>query len=809
MATFIREQDDSQEKIAYTVSPTEKKVLAQNLSMLNPDDPNARRIRSILQTYNKRSKGKKTAGKKPGQITIGDEKRMNFDIRQQHQDAPDEFSSHVLDIIAEPAHQGAQRERARNSNKVNAVKPPSKPSIKKPKAPNTEVKPAKPINEKKYYINTDIENDQNYIYPVKISVDEFEKKLSDIYSKYYSDGKPSAKTFIHKFCSYESEANRCKELKKLAKDLKTVEADGENCDMIGKIRTIKNGIPYAIVRKGGDWEIPVLFMVYYDGENIRAYFPKKGNSINLDKMRALDPLSGSENDDLKYVKKFYPNEKDIQKILDSIHYDENLCIKDFGDHIKTNKKRKITESVNIDKKTVIITEEQLNRLNKILLKEYYKGDLYHSTTLSHLYSILKENCIYTNEDCDDVYGTKGTFVSLSRTGNPKLCFKKTSIPCVICIDAEKLMLRTRNAKLKPFNFFHNDSNISKHKHFEFEERFYGDIHHLSGLIKSIDIYVEDINKMDYDYCDDTEYAYEDLQNNGIEATDKNINMWFIEHIMNDFPLFKDRIKIHGQIMTEDRIAKNMHQARTFIRNSDINEEPQKYIEKVRNFLPNSRLNNCHFLLGCVRVFPELWSGAANRNWFNKALELINRDYFDDFDSNLNDLSATEIIEELKDEILDELRSNSLKVNNHEYYKNHRYKIVPILTFEEAEKYRSLTEWCVCDEEEQFDIYGNDGTTLYFCLRDDYLTVKQEEGENFPWDDYGLSMIAVSVHNYDSDWYDAGGAEAITSRWNAFNEDSDDYNHVLGEEELSQILGVNFYEVFKPIEKHRKKIFKNN
>jgi hypothetical protein len=47
---------------------------------------------------------------------------------------------------------------------------------------------------------------------------------------------------------------------------------------------------------GGDWETPVFFIIYYDGEKLRGYIPKEGNPWNRTTKQAY---GNNENADLK------------------------------------------------------------------------------------------------------------------------------------------------------------------------------------------------------------------------------------------------------------------------------------------------------------------------------------------------------------------------------------------------------------------------------------------------------------------------------------------------------------------------------
>lgn len=134
--------------------------------------------------------------------------------------------------------------------------------------------------------------------------------------------------------------------------------------------------------------------------------------------------------------------------------------------------------------------------------------------------------------------------------------------------------------------------------------------------------------------------------------------------------------------------------------------------------------------------------------------------------------------------------------------NSGYTILRIDNFNEAEKYSQYCTWCICTSVTSFDQYGMAdgqvggipaGGRIYFCLRDDFKNVERPTDENGntimdgdPLDDYGLSMICVTV------WADDGACNTITSRWNHVNGGSD---NVMTPDELEDVLGVSFYAAF--------------
>jgi len=205
----------------------------------------------------------------------------------------------------------------------------------------------------------------------------------------------------------------------------------------------------------------------------------------------------------------------------------------------------VNSNVNISR---IITETINNYLNRCCrLNEAYLGDLYHFTTLSHLYGILRANRIYRTGDefghTDSRMGDDVDVVCLTRDKNFN---RGKSIHSVrITLDGELMSSSLRNAKIHPYNYYEEGEYPKKSS--ESEERVYkSDIYPLNKYCKSIDIFLGDINGCDYYYCDDVDYAYEGLAKMGNnDPSDRDINLWFINHIKEDFPIFSNIIHIHG------------------------------------------------------------------------------------------------------------------------------------------------------------------------------------------------------------------------------------------------------------------------
>lgn len=133
----------------------------------------------------------------------------------------------------------------------------------------------------------------------------------------------------------------------IKKDFKGIKFNWENYDIVGDVRTTK-GIPYQLFNAHGDWEIPVYFMVYYDGKKIRVYVPTVGNTWRQDLKQALGNVYKAQKDiksDDEYVYDELLKDKLIDKqdkvpggIAEHIVADKDLMIKDFSNRLEVKNK---------------------------------------------------------------------------------------------------------------------------------------------------------------------------------------------------------------------------------------------------------------------------------------------------------------------------------------------------------------------------------------------------------------------------------------------------------------------------------------
>ena len=203
-----------------------------------------------------------------------------------------------------------------------------------------------------------------------------------------------------------------------------------------------------------------------------------------------------------------------------------------------------------------------------------------------------------------------------------------------------------------------------------------------------------------------------------------------------------------------------------------------------------------FTLGITRMYINGEfnlddDGAAIRSNLIATLELLSN-HLNEYDRNLNGLTSTELIskfENIRENIIEkekrEIKKLKLDVSD--------YEIIKIDSYNDAKKYYEYTNphsrWCITHMENMYDNYTSHGLNqIYFCLKKGFEDIKPIVGENAPLDEYGLSMLSIIVN-------ENGELTYCTSRWNHDNGGSDKVlkNGV----EISKVVNVDFYEVFKP------------
>ena len=115
----------------------------------------------------------------------------------------------------------------------------------------------------------------------------------------------------------------------------------------------------------------------------------------------------------------------------------------------------------------------------------------------------------------------------------------------------------------------------------------------------------------------------------------------------------------------------------------------------------------------------------------------------------------------------------------------RYDVTWIPDFNTAKKYARFTEdtqtWCLTQDRSQWNRYMKGNTVkMYICTLPGFEDVPGVPGENCPLDEYGLSMLGVSI-NPD------GSLDTCCTRWNHLHGGSD---LAMDEKQLCKVLNVH-------------------
>lgn len=188
--------------------------------------------------------------------------------------------------------------------------------------------------------------------------------------------------------------------------------------------------------------------------------------------------------------------------------------------------------------------------------------------------------------------------------------------------------------------------------------------------------------------------------------------------------------------------------------------------------------------------------------FALALDLLVQAHEDEYDENFNGLMPDDIIRTFATEVQEQTAAERAKSESVKE-KESEYDIVQIKTKEEAERYYKYVaidgsstsgQWCITRG--SFNSYVGDfdegkAELFYFMLKkgvwETYNKVP-EPGPTAPYDEFGLSMIAVSIKEDDS-------LKTATTRWNHTQGGND---NMFTESQLAEFAGRPFRKAFPPI-----------
>lgn len=139
----------------------------------------------------------------------------------------------------------------------------------------------------------------------------------------------------------------------IEKDWSKIDFSTENLDVTGELST-PDGVPYIRLRTGGDWESPLVAIIYFDGKKLRGYIPKDGNTYNHRAKAAFG--NDDKNDVADATKQFGDSFIDNDGCID-VEPDFDLVAKDIAGRIEA-KGTHVYQSGKVVSKATVKAAEQ-------------------------------------------------------------------------------------------------------------------------------------------------------------------------------------------------------------------------------------------------------------------------------------------------------------------------------------------------------------------------------------------------------------------------------------------------------------------
>ena len=253
-----------------------------------------------------------------------------------------------------------------------------------------------------------------------------------------------------------------------------------------------------------------------------------------------------------------------------------------------------------------------------------------------------------------------------------------------------------------------------------------------------------------------------------------------------------------RVIFEDQEGDSQKKSRQLLEKRGYDPEKQKeIINSVRDSIPalKNRVRGGKFTLACVRMFVDGEIRDEDTiNKLNQIVRKIGETEYEKYDKDLNGFHAEELISKYMPAIEKEKDEQVSRLSSVHFSGNSDYEVVLIPDFNASSEYHKYNEWCLTYKPEMFDTYTQKGmNSLYFLLKKGFESVPREQGDGHPFDEYGVSMIAVTIEP-------EGYLHTCTVRWNHDIPSGFDADHIMDAEKLSGIVGFNVFDKCKPSEK---------
>ena len=221
-----------------------------------------------------------------------------------------------------------------------------------------------------------------------------------------------------------------------------------------------------------------------------------------------------------------------------------------------------------------------------------------------------------------------------------------------------------------------------------------------------------------------------------------------------------------------RTAQNL-----LMRNEFSREEADLFIQLLLDKLPNLKGELRKFYYGLTRWFLTDLDIQNPQDVYkvNKLLyNLRNTPEADFYDKDFNGLSIKDV---------QDISRIDLEAEPYQTPPDTSYEVFELTDFGKVSKYENYANWCILDET-VFKAYTANGLKYFIAERSDFKEVPKLRGDDYPYDDYGMSLIIIGVEDNE--------IVSVTSRWN-FDDTGDSY---LKPQQLKKLLGRKYNFLFE-------------
>lgn len=249
-----------------------------------------------------------------------------------------------------------------------------------------------------------------------------------------------------------------------------------------------------------------------------------------------------------------------------------------------------------------------------------------------------------------------------------------------------------------------------------------------------------------------------------------------------------------------RLKYNPHLVEYVSNNMDWTPK-KKYVEKMCDFIENRGVLHTYTNENLISYFKTLKTTFKLFDRYSKNFEKKDIMQYKTFDEFID--SIENYINEFTPLKVRKMSKVEGKLNPGVFLGQFGdYDLIKIESFQDASAYSGFCPWCITKSKNTYTQYTSNERQFFFLIKKEYEKYKNIPGDNSPFDDYGLSMLAIRIFK--------DGYVEVTTRWNhlySFDKkkvDNIDFVvNLVGDKEIKQFLfskleedEQNFKEIVK-------------